>query len=195
MMTAVFALAALVGFTGTAVAAPASWEQVVQDYAWPPADVTPVWETAAQLAVRTSGFAAREVELVTRVVRGSDVATGEWGHEAQGLFDGQQYVNNNVRFTTPRGEAGFFLQAHAPGHSSSSPAQLCSWSECTGAVRQRDGGLVVFTELPAWSMRTAYSFRPNGEVVYVSTRGEQLSDRVLARFAVDGAFSFARSSA
>ncbi|MFD1150515.1 hypothetical protein [Saccharothrix hoggarensis] len=186
-LTAVLALAAMVGLAGTASAAPSG------EFTWPPADVTPVYETAAELEVRTARFAAREVELVPLVVRGaSDVTTGAWGHEAAGLFDGLQYVNNDVRFSTPRGPSGFFIQIHAPGFFTTTPAELCGFSTCTGSVRQADGGLVVFTEhVGEWGSRTAYSYRPNGEVVYVSTaHSSVVGNRQLARLATDRGFTF-----
>ncbi|MBB5806712.1 hypothetical protein F4560_006480 [Saccharothrix ecbatanensis] len=186
---AVFVAALLVGFGGSAVAAEST------EFAWPPADITPVHETVAQLEVRTAGFSAREVELVPRVVRGaSDVRTGAWGHEAAGLFDGQQYVNNDVRFTTPRGATGLFVQIHAPGFFTTTPAGMCEMTTCTGSVRLADGGLVLFTEYAPgeWGARTAYSYRPNGEVVYVSTGySSVVSNRQLALLATDRAFTFA----
>lgn len=186
-LTAVFVAASLVGFGGSAVAAESA------EFTWPPADITPVHETVAQLEVRTAGFSAREVEVVPQVVRGaSDVLTGTWGHEAAGLFDGQQYVNNNVRFTTPRGASGFFIQIHAPGFFTTAPAGMCELSTCTGSVRTADGGLVLFTEHTGeWGARTAYSYRPNGEVVYVSTGYTSVvSNRQLALLATDRAFTF-----
>ncbi|ONI82201.1 hypothetical protein ALI22I_39385 [Saccharothrix sp. ALI-22-I] len=188
-MTAVLVLAALVGFGGAAVAAPSAPSA---PFTWPPADITPVYETAEQLTARVAGFSAREVELVPQVVRGAtDVRPGVWGHEAAGVFDGLQYVDNFVDFTTPRGPANFFIQIHAPGFFTTTPAQMCELTTCTGSTRTASGDLLLFTEYTAGSGgRTVYDFRPNGEVVYVSTSYATVSNRQLARLATDRAFTF-----
>lgn len=185
-LTAVLVTAALAGFGGTAVAAPSG------PFTWPPADITPVYETAEQLTARVAGFSAREVELVPQVVRGAtDVHTGVWGHEAAGVFDGLQYVDNSVDFTTPRGEARFFIQIHAPGFFTTTPAGMCELTTCTGSTRTEDGDLLLFTEHTGPSpSRTVYDYRLNGEVVYVSTSSPAVSDRQLARLATDRAFTF-----
>lgn len=186
-LTAVLAAAALVGSTWVAVAEPA------EEISWPPAGVTPVRETARELAARTETFSAREVELVRHVVPDATyVFTGSWGHEVEGLVDGQQYVNNNVRFTAPGGSAGFFLQLHAPGDFTATPARVCETTTCTRSVRTRDGGLLLFTESAGeWGGREVYGYRPNGEVVRVSAGyAELITYRELASLADDRAFTF-----
>jgi len=183
-MAAVLASAALIGLAGTASAQ--------TDYSWPPKDITPVHKTKAELRVQADGFSAHEQQTFPRIFPGTqNVTPGPWGHEAEGLFDDMQYMNNSIGFTYQGRNVTLFTQVHAPGRYTDSPKQLCERDRCTGAVGDHRGGLIVFTELDQFGIRAATNFRPNGEVVW--TQGT-LSDNPaqLAAVATDRAYTFTR---
>lgn len=187
------ALAAVFGFATTGTAAAAGEPAATTRFTWPPAHVTPVAQTAAWLEARANRFRAHQVETVPTVVPHSfDVVAEQFKHEADGFFDGQQYMDNVTHYRVGDARASFFTQVHAPGFFTTSPRELCAqeWADCTGAVRQRDGGLLLFTQDVARGSQTVYSYRPNGEVVYVSGAKEFLSADLLAKLAADRAFTF-----
>lgn len=138
--------------------------------------------------LQAEGFSERQRKVV------DNAAPGEWGGEMPGHFvDGQQYMDNWT--TTP--QASFFTQVHAPGHFRESPKQVCDGAigakKCTRSVLQPDGGLVLFTEDVDWPFRVVYSYRPNGEVVWVQTdQDSAMTPEQAARVASDPEFTFTK---
>ncbi|MCS7483504.1 hypothetical protein ACFFQW_47940 [Umezawaea endophytica] len=184
MMAAVLTAAALVGLAGTASAQ--------AEYPWPPADITPVHKTKAELQEQADRFTAHELESFPRIFPGAqDITAWTWGHEAAGLFDDMQYMNNAVKFTYQGRRVTVYPQIHAPGHYPITPKQLCERDKCTGERRDHRGGIVVFTELDEFGIRVATNFRPNGEVVWAQgTTADEPAQ--LAAVAVDRAYTFTR---
>ena len=184
VMAAALTGAALVGLAGTASAQ--------ADYSWPPKDVTPVHKTKAELQKQADGFSAHQRQSFTRIFPGArGITPGAWGGEAAGVFDDMQYMDNAVAFTYQGRQVTVITQVHAPGFYTDSPKQLCERDKCTGTVSDHRGGVIVFTELDQFGIRTATDFRPNGEVVWAQgTKNDNPAQ--LAAVAADRAYTFTR---
>jgi hypothetical protein len=187
VMAAALTGLALIGITGTASA------QGSGDLTWPPKDITPVHKTKAELQQQADGFSARQRQTYPKVFRGAqDVSTGNWGGEAEGVFDGMQYMGNWVTFKHEGKTVSTYTQVNAPGQHSFSPREYCEQlAECTGQVSDHRGGLTVFAKNEQSGITSARNFRRNGEVVWVQswTPGTEAQ---LAALATDRAFTFTR---
>lgn len=182
MSAAVLTAVALIGLTPTATARPS--------YPWPPAEVTPVHKTKAELQEQADGFSEHQRQTFPSLFPDARTVTaGAWGGEAEGVFDDMQYMVNAVSITYPDRNATVYTQVHAPGHHTDSPEQLCERERCTGAAGDHRGGVVVFTELDRFGIRVATNFRPNGEVVWAQGTTADTPAR-LAAVAVDRAYTF-----
>ncbi|MGM1065019.1 hypothetical protein [Saccharothrix sp. Mg75] len=172
-LTTALALASLVAGAGPVVADPVVADPVVGN---------PAVAGTGRSPGDAARFAEREALLVRRLVPGSaDVVVAGWTR-------GAGYATGEVRFTTPGGPDALSVRVEGPGWST--PARVCALARCTGAVRQHDGGLVVFTE--GAGRRTTHGFRGNGEVVSASVAAtSSVADRDLAWFATDRVLTFA----
>ncbi|WP_434446212.1 hypothetical protein [Lentzea sp. E54] len=186
VMAAALTGLALVGLAGTASASAST------DLTWPPKDITPVHKTKAELQEQADGFSARQERTFPRIFRGAqNVEPGAWGGEAEGVFDGMQYMGNLTRLTYQGQDVSVYTQVNAPGHYTESPKQLCERDKCTGTVSDRRGGVIVFTELEQFGIRAATNFRPNGEVVWAQSWTPD-TEAQLAVVAADRAYTFTR---
>ena len=184
VMAAALTGLALLGLAGTASAQ--------TGLTWPPKDVTPVHKTKAELQQQADGFSAREQETFPRIFPGAqNVEPGNWGGEAEGVFDDMQYMTNWTEFTVNGQDNTVFLQVNAPGFFSNSPAQVCEQNTCTGSESDHRGGVTVFTKNDLYGTATAWNFRRNGEVVYVQS-WTQGTEAQLAAVASDRAYTFTR---
>ncbi|SER87060.1 hypothetical protein SAMN05216188_116200 [Lentzea xinjiangensis] len=188
VMAAALTGLALIGLAGTASAGTSS-----ADYPWPPKDVTPVHKTKAELQEQADAFTAHQQRTYPRVFRGSrDVTPGNWGGEAEGVFDDMQYMGNTVTFTYQGQDVTTFTQVNAPGTHTWSPQEYCErTAECTGSASDHRGGLIVFARNEQFGITSARNFRPNGEVVWVQswTPGTEAQLAVLVS---DRAYTFTR---
>ncbi|MFD4638799.1 hypothetical protein ACFWN2_15905 [Lentzea sp. NPDC058436] len=184
VMAAALTGLALIGITGTASAS--------ADLTWPPKDITPVHKTKAELEKQAAGFTARQQETFPKVFRGAEnVSPGNWGGEAEGLFDDMQYMTNWTTFTVQGRNNTVFTQVNAPGHFQDSPGQLCERNTCTGKISDHRGGVTVLTKDDQYGVTIAWNFRRNGEVVWAQswTNGTEAQ---LAAVASDRAYTFTR---
>ncbi|MFI6093919.1 hypothetical protein ACIA8G_00080 [Lentzea sp. NPDC051213] len=190
VMAAALTGLALIGLAGTASASAS--DSAVADYPWPPKDVTPVHKTKAELQKQADGFSARQQQTYPRVFRGAqNVSPGNWGGEAEGVFDDMQYMGNTVTFTYKGQNVTTYTQVNAPGQHAWSPKEYCEVTTCTGSVSDHRGGLIVFSKYEQFGITSARNFRPNGEVVWVQswTPGTEAQ---LAAAASDRALTFTR---
>ncbi|HUQ61789.1 hypothetical protein [Lentzea sp.] len=185
VMTAALTGLALLGLAGTASAQPG--------LTWPPKDVTPVHKTKAELQEQADGFSARQQQTYPRVFRGAEnVSTGNWGGEAEGVFDDMQYMGNLVSFTYNGQRVQTYTQVNAPGFHAWSPKEYCEeHAKCTATVSDHRGGVTVLSENEQFGITEARNFRSNGEVVWVQswTPGTEAQ---LAVLATDRAFTFTK---
>ncbi|WP_439656299.1 hypothetical protein ACSHWB_28160 [Lentzea sp. HUAS TT2] len=186
VMAAALTGLALLGLAGTASAQ--------TELTWPPKDVTPVHKTKAELEKQAAGFSARQQQTYPLVFRGAqNVAPGNWGGEAEGVFDDMQYMGNFASFTHNGQRVQTYTQVNAPGQHEWSPKEYCEqeWAKCTGQVSDHRGGVTVFSKNEASGITAARNFRRNGEVVWVQswTAGTEAQ---LAVLAADRALTFTR---
>jgi len=184
VMTAALAGLALLGFASSASAS--------TDFTWPPKDVQPVHKTKAELQKQADEFSAHQKKAFPRAFRGAqNVATGNWGGEAEGVFDDMQYMGNSVTFTYNGQKVNTFTQVNAPGFLKASPKEYCETTTCTAIVDDHRGGVTVLEKLDQWGIVSARNWRPNGEVVWVQswTPG---TEKQLAQLAEDRAFTFTK---
>ena len=184
VMTAALAGLALLGFASSASAS--------TDLTWPPKDVKPVHKTKAELQKQADGFSAHQKVAFPRAFLGArDVAPGNWGGEAEGVFDDMQYMGNSVSFTYNGKSVSTFTQVNAPGFHKLSPKQYCETITCTATVSDHRGGVTVLAKDDRFGIVEARNFRPNGEVVWVQswTPG---TEKQLAAVASDRAFTFTK---
>jgi hypothetical protein len=170
---------ALVGLAGTASAD----------------DTTPVYKTKAELQKQADEFTAHQLQSLPQIFPGARFVTpGLWGGERDGVLeDGQQYMANEVKYFYNGEKRSVITQVMAPGFFGSSPEELCEqhYRSCTGTVSDNEGGVIVFSELAEYRMRSVHSFRPNGEVVF--TQGSLDDDPAqLGTVAADRAYTFTR---
>jgi hypothetical protein len=188
VMAAALTGLALIGLAGTASASASGSGDLV----WPPKDVTPVHKTKAELEKQAAGFTARQQQTFPKVFRGAqNVSPGNWGGEAEGLFDDMQYMTNWTGFTVDGQSNTVFMQVNAPGFFQESPKQLCERDKCTGRASDHRGGVTVFTKDDQHGITIAWNFRRNGEVVWAQswTAGTEAQ---LAAVASDRAYTFTR---
>ncbi|SDP06173.1 hypothetical protein [Lentzea jiangxiensis] len=186
VMAAALTGLALIGLAGTATASPST------DVVWPPKDVTPVHKTKAELEKQAAGFTARQQKTFPRIFAGArNVSPGNWGGEAEGLFDDMQYMTNWTTFDVRDQASTVFMQVNAPGFFQTSPKQLCERDKCTGEVSDHRGGVTVFTKDEVHGITVAWNFRRSGEVVWAQswTPGTEAQ---LAVVASDRAYTFTR---
>lgn len=176
---------ALVGLAGAASAQPAQQ------------DITPIHKTKAELQKQADEFTAHQLRTYPQIFAGARFVTPRpWGGLRDGVLeDGQQYMANEVRFRLPGAEQGqwnsVITQVNAPGFFTDTPETFCERNTCTGTVSDDQGGVIVFSEDDRYNDRTAHSFRPNGEVVFV--QGSRSDDpAVLGAVASDRAYTFTR---
>lgn len=177
MMAAALTGLALVGLAGTASAQ---------------TNVTPVHKTKAELQKQADEFSAHQKRTFSRIFRGAqNVSPGNWGGEAEGVFDDMQYMDNSTSFTYQGRQVTVITQVHAPGFYPETPKQLCEHEKCVGEVSDHRGGVTVFTELDQFGIRSATNFRPNGEVVWA--QGTKQDDPArLGAVAADRYYTFTR---
>ncbi|MGW6444265.1 hypothetical protein [Lentzea sp. NPDC055074] len=189
VMAAALTGLALIGLAGTASAS----AQGSGDLVWPPKDITPVHKTKAELQKQADGFSARQQQAYPKVFRGAQgVSTGNWGGEAEGVFDDMQYMGNTVTLTYKGQGVTTYTQVNAPGMHAWSPKEYCAQhAQCTGQVSDHRGGVTVFSKDDRFGITEARNFRANGEVVWVQawTPGVEAQ---LAALATDRAFTFTR---
>jgi hypothetical protein len=189
VMAAALTGLALIGLAGTATASASG----SGDPVWPPKDVTPVHKTKAELQKQADGFSARQQQAYPRAFRGAqNVSPGNWGGEAEGVFDDMQYMGNTVTFTYKGQNVTTYTQVNAPGQHALSPKEYCEQlATCTGQVSDHRGGLTVFAKNEQFGITSARNFRRNGEVVWVQAWTQGV-DAQLAALASDRAFTFTR---
>ncbi|MEV6237191.1 hypothetical protein [Lentzea sp. NPDC051838] len=187
VMTAALTGLALLGLAGTAAAAAQT------DYPWPPKDVTPVHKTKAELQKQADGFSAHQKKAFPRAFHGAkDVAPGNWGGEAEGVFDDMQYMGNSVTFSYKGQKVNTYTQVNAPGMHEWSPKEYCEQhAKCSSTFRDGKGGFTILAEDDRFGIVEARNWRPNGEVVWVQswTKG---TEKQLAKLAEDRAFTFTK---
>ncbi|MET9629180.1 hypothetical protein ABZX92_17135 [Lentzea sp. NPDC006480] len=184
VMTAALTGLALLGFASSASAS--------TDLTWPPKDVKPVHKTKAELQKQADEFSAHQKKAFPRAFHGAkDVAPGNWGGEAEGVFDDMQYMGNSVSLTYKGQQVSTYTQVNAPGFHKSSPKEYCATTTCTGAETDHRGGVTVFAKDDRFGIVEARNFRPNGEVVWVQS-WTQGTEKQLAQLAEDRAFTFTK---
>ncbi|MEU3642564.1 hypothetical protein AB0E59_04210 [Lentzea sp. NPDC034063] len=186
VMAAALTGLALLGLAGTASAQ--------TGLTWPPKDVTPVHKTKAELQKQADAFSAQQQRTYPRAFRGAqNVSPGNWGGEAEGVFDDMQYMGNTVTFSYQGQNVRTYTQVNAPGQHAWSPEEYCEqpWAHCTGQVSDHRGGVTVFSKNEQFGITEARNFRRNGEVVWVQawTPGTEAQLAVLAS---DRALTFTR---
>lgn len=186
VLTAALTGLALIGLASTAAASAQT------DLTWPPKDVTPVHKTKAELQKQADGFPARQQQTYPRAFLGAqNVSPGNWGGEAEGVFDDMQYMGNTVSFTYKGQNVTTYMQVNAPGSRTWSPKEYCEQAAtCTGSVSDHRGGLTV-SKNEQFGITSARNFRSNGEVVWVQawTPGTEAQ---LATLASDRGFTFTK---
>ena len=188
VMTAALTGLALLGLAGTASASASG----ATDLTWPPKDVTPVHKTKAELQKQADGFSARQQKVFPRAFHGAkEVTTGNWGGEAEGVFDDMQYMGNSVSFTYNGQRVSTYTQVNAPGFHELSPKQYCETTTCTDTVSDHRGGVTILAKDDRFGIVEARNFRPNGEVVWVQswTPG---TEKQLAVVAADRAYTYTK---
>ncbi|WP_143035927.1 hypothetical protein [Lentzea fradiae] len=165
---------ALAGLAGTAVA-----------------DVTPIHKTKEELQVMTEALSAHESTTFPLIFPGAErVTPGAWGGLAAGLFDGMQFVGNQIRFTYQGDRyTSVYLEIFAPGFRTDSPAQVCERTKCVSVEDDLLGGVVVVAEDEESRTQLVTSFRPNGEVVTAQAWRLGLGTELTA-VATDRAYTF-----
>ncbi|MDX8030736.1 hypothetical protein SK803_10970 [Lentzea sp. BCCO 10_0856] len=188
VMAAALTGLALIGLAGTATASASA----STDLTWPPKDITPVHKTKAELQKQADGFSARQQQTYPRAFRGAqNVSPGNWGGEAEGVFDDMQYMGNTVSFTYNGQNVTTYTQVNAPGAHAWSPKEYCETTTCTRTVSDHRGGVTVFSKDERFGITSARNFRRNGEVVWVQSWTPGTEAR-LAALATDRAFTFTR---
>jgi hypothetical protein len=188
VMAAALTGLALLGLAGTATASASA----STDLAWPPKDVTPVHKTKAELQEQADRFSAHQKKAFPRAFHGAqNVSPGNWGGEAEGVFDDMQYMGNWTTFDYKGQSVNTYMQVNAPGFHKSSPKEYCETVTCTGTVSDRRGGVIVFSKLEQFGIMTARDFRPNGEVISVQSWIPG-TEAQLAAVATDRAFTFTK---
>jgi hypothetical protein len=189
--------AALTGLALAGLAGTASAQVTQQDFPWPPADITPIHKTKAELQKQADEFTAHQVRTYPQIFTDAKFITPRpWGGLRDGVLeDGQQYMANEVRFRRPGAEQGAWAsvitQVNAPGFFTDSPEEFCARYTCTGTVSDDQGGVIVFSESDQGYGRLAHNFRPNGEVVFI--QGSKSDDPAqLGALASDRAYTFTR---
>ena len=134
VMAAALTGLALIAITGTASAS--------ADLTWPPADVTPVHKTKAELQEQAAEFTAHQERTFPRIFRGAqDVVHGQWGGESAGsIGDGQQYLTS-LSTLTYRVKVYARSAAMAATCALVSGAQLCA--QTTSPLRRKFHAIVM----------------------------------------------------
>ncbi len=170
VMAAVLTGAALLaGLAGTASAQ--------TDFPWPPKDVTPVHKTKAELQKQADEFFAHQHQSYPEIFPGAtDVDPSPWGGGEMGdVYEDMQYMDSRVHFIYQGKLVMTYTQVNAPGGFTKTPEQVCARVRCTSKVSDNKGGLTVTGVHEDYGVNAAWSFRPNGEVVWIRPRSRKTS--------------------